>query len=186
MGDAVHRHPPTNGLGLNMSIADADNLAWKLALALDGRAGPGLLESYTAERQPVGAAGVRRAITSLQEGAAIDQALGYQPGQAEQDGWKALRVLFEPGRRRRPSGAGALRAAIELSHYQFNAHGVELGTATAARYSSTRRRIPQADDPELHLPAHDKAGRRVPHARLERDGQAISSLDLAGGMRLPC
>ena len=36
MGDAVHRHPPTNGLGLNMSIADAYNLAWKLALVLDG------------------------------------------------------------------------------------------------------------------------------------------------------
>ena len=57
MGDAVHRHPPTNGLGLNMSIADAYNLAWKLALDLDGRAGPALLDSYTHERQPVGAAG---------------------------------------------------------------------------------------------------------------------------------
>lgn len=45
MGDAVHRHPPTNGLGLNMSAADAYNLAWKLALVLDGRAGPGLLET---------------------------------------------------------------------------------------------------------------------------------------------
>ncbi len=32
MGDAVHRHPPTNGLGLNMSVADGFNLAWKLAL----------------------------------------------------------------------------------------------------------------------------------------------------------
>ena len=183
MGDAVHRHPPTNGLGLNMSIADADNLAWKLALALDGRAGPGLLESYTAERQPVGAAGVRRAITSLQEGAAIDQALGYQPGQTEQDGWKALRVLFEPGVAGDERRA-ALRAAIELSHYQFNAHGVELGY----RYSSAVLlddgvESPQADDPQLHYRPTTRPGARVPHARLERDGQAISSLDLAGGLR---
>src|SRR6202011_6379340 len=58
MGDAVHRHPPTNGLGLNMSVADAFNLGWKLALVLDGRAGPALLDTYTAERQPVGAQGV--------------------------------------------------------------------------------------------------------------------------------
>jgi hypothetical protein len=40
MGDAVHRHPPTNGLGLNMSIADAYNLGWKLALVLAGRGAP--------------------------------------------------------------------------------------------------------------------------------------------------
>ncbi|HYT38633.1 MAG TPA: FAD-dependent monooxygenase, partial [Acidimicrobiia bacterium] len=43
MGDAVHRHPPTNGLGLNTSIADAFNLAWKLALVVRGQAGPALL-----------------------------------------------------------------------------------------------------------------------------------------------
>ena len=183
IGDAVHRHPPTNGLGLNMSIADADNLAWKLALALDGRAGPALLESYTAERQPVGAAGVRRAITSLQEGAAIDQALGYEPGQTAQDGWKALRVLFEPGVAGDERRA-ALRAAIELSNYQFNAHGVELGY----RYSSAVLRddgveSPRADDAQLHYRPTTRPGARVPHARLERDGQAISSLDLAGGLR---
>jgi 2-polyprenyl-6-methoxyphenol hydroxylase-like FAD-dependent oxidoreductase len=37
VGDAVHRHPPTNGLGSNTSIQDAYNLAWKLALVLKGR-----------------------------------------------------------------------------------------------------------------------------------------------------
>ena len=183
VGDAVHRHPPTNGLGLNMSIADADNLAWKLALALDGRAGPALLESFSAERQPVGAAGVRRAITSLQEGGAIDQALGYQPGQTAEDGWKALRVLFEPGVAGDERRA-ALHAAIELSHYQFNAHGVELGY----RYSSAVLlddgvESPRADDPQLHYRPTTRPGARVPHARLERAGQAISSLDLAGGLR---
>src|SRR6478735_1959100 len=78
MGDAVHRHPPTNGLGLNMSIADAYNLGWKLALVLAGRAGAALLDSYSPERQPVGAQGVQRAITSLQEGAAVEAALGYE------------------------------------------------------------------------------------------------------------
>jgi 2,4-dichlorophenol 6-monooxygenase len=183
LGDAVHRHPPTNGLGLNMSIADADNLAWKLALTLDGRAGPALLESFSAERQPVGAAGVQRAITSLQEGGAIDQALGYQPGQTADDGWKALRVLFEPGVAGDERRA-ALRAAVELSNYQFNAHGVELGY----RYSSAVLlddgvESPQADDPQLHYRPTTRPGARLPHARLERAGQPISTLDLAGGLR---
>jgi len=86
MGDAVHRHPPTNGLGLNMSIADAYNLGWKLALVLAGRAGAALLDSYSPERQPVGAQGVERAITSLQEGAAVEAALGYEPAQPAEAG----------------------------------------------------------------------------------------------------
>jgi 2-polyprenyl-6-methoxyphenol hydroxylase-like FAD-dependent oxidoreductase len=53
-GDAVHRHPPHNGLGANTCIQDAYNLAWKLAMVLKGQAGKGLLETYTNERQPVG------------------------------------------------------------------------------------------------------------------------------------
>ncbi|MGB8389957.1 FAD-dependent monooxygenase, partial [Mycobacterium sp.] len=42
MGDAVHRHPPANGLGLNTCMADAYNLVWKLKLVLDGTASPEL------------------------------------------------------------------------------------------------------------------------------------------------
>ncbi len=41
MGDATHRHPPSNGLGSNTSVQDAYNLAWKLAYVLQGRAGVG-------------------------------------------------------------------------------------------------------------------------------------------------
>ena len=54
MGDACHRHPPSNGLGSNTSIQDAYNLSWKLAYVLRGKAGPELLDSYDAERAPIG------------------------------------------------------------------------------------------------------------------------------------
>jgi 2,4-dichlorophenol 6-monooxygenase len=179
MGDAVHRHPPTNGLGLNMSIADAYNLGWKLALVLAGRAGTALLDSYSAERQPVGAQGVQRAITSLQEGAAVEAALGYEPGQAAETGWEALNTLYEPG----PAGderRDALRKAIELSNYQFNAHGVELGyryQSDAIVDDGSPDPIP-ARDPQLYYQPTTRPGARVPHARLERDGVPVSSLDL--------
>jgi len=53
-GDAVHRHPPSSGLGSNTSMQDAFNLAWKLAFVVKGYAGQELLESYSAERAPVG------------------------------------------------------------------------------------------------------------------------------------
>ncbi len=53
-GDAAHNMPPTGGFGGNTGVADAHNLAWKLASVLDGSAGPGLLDTYDAERRPVG------------------------------------------------------------------------------------------------------------------------------------
>jgi 2-polyprenyl-6-methoxyphenol hydroxylase-like FAD-dependent oxidoreductase len=52
-GDATHVMPPTGGYGGNTGVQDAFNLAWKLAYVLDGRAAPGLLDTYEAERQPV-------------------------------------------------------------------------------------------------------------------------------------
>lgn len=54
-GDAAHIVPPNGGFGGNTGVQDAHNLAWKLAMVLQGRAGPSLLETYTVERQPVGA-----------------------------------------------------------------------------------------------------------------------------------
>nr|AXL05778.1 hypothetical protein [uncultured bacterium]AXL05807.1 hypothetical protein [uncultured bacterium] len=62
-GDAAHVMPPTGGFGGNTGVADAHNLAWKLAMTLDGVAGPGLLDSYAAERAPVGALTVEQAYT---------------------------------------------------------------------------------------------------------------------------
>jgi 2-polyprenyl-6-methoxyphenol hydroxylase-like FAD-dependent oxidoreductase len=53
-GDAAHVMPPWAASGANTGIADAHNLAWKLAALLRGEAGAALLQSYHAERQPAG------------------------------------------------------------------------------------------------------------------------------------
>jgi 4,5-epoxidase len=52
-GDAAHVHSPIGGQGMNTGIGDAENLAWKLALVIRGRADAALLDTYTAERRPL-------------------------------------------------------------------------------------------------------------------------------------
>jgi hypothetical protein len=55
VGDAAHIHPPTGGQGLNTSVQDAYNLAWKLAAVLRQAAPETLLDSYEEERRPIAA-----------------------------------------------------------------------------------------------------------------------------------
>jgi hypothetical protein len=53
LGDAAHVHSPMGGQGMNTGLQDAYNLAWKLALVVQGQAGASLLDTYEAERLPV-------------------------------------------------------------------------------------------------------------------------------------
>ena len=62
-GDSAHVMPPTGGFGGNTGVADAHNLAWKLAYTTRGIAGPGLLDTYSAERRPISALTVEQAYT---------------------------------------------------------------------------------------------------------------------------
>jgi len=71
-GDAAHIHPPTGAQGMNTGIQDAHNLAWKLALALSGDAADGLLDSYDAERRPVGEEVVGRTVRNARAGMRAD------------------------------------------------------------------------------------------------------------------
>ena len=61
-GDAAHVHPPQGGQGLNTGVQDAVNLGWKLAQVVDGTSPDGLLDTYHAERHPVGARVQRNAL----------------------------------------------------------------------------------------------------------------------------
>lgn len=181
-GDAAHRHPPANGLGSNTSIQDSYNLAWKLALVLAGKASDRLLETYDAERQPVGLQVVTRAYKSVLELKPWSDALGFKPGQTIEAAWQNIDELLGPsdvGAERRTD----LLKGLELMNWQFNCHGVELGQ----RYASSAVVDDGSDfpkhqrDPELYYHATTHPGAYLPHVWLERSGRRLSSLDTAGG-----
>ncbi|VIO66548.1 Anhydrotetracycline monooxygenase [Bradyrhizobium ivorense] len=64
-GDAAHVHPPMGGQGLNIGVQDAVNLGWKLAQVVKGISPDGLLDSYHAERHPVGARVLRHTMAQV-------------------------------------------------------------------------------------------------------------------------
>jgi 2-polyprenyl-6-methoxyphenol hydroxylase-like FAD-dependent oxidoreductase len=67
-GDAAHIHPPTGAQGANTGMQDAYNLAWKLAIVVRGLGSPRLLESYDAERRPVGEEVVGKTVHDARSG----------------------------------------------------------------------------------------------------------------------
>ncbi len=179
-GDAVHRHPPSNGLGSNTSVQDSFNLAWKLAAVIRGEAGPDLLETYTAERAPVGRQIVERANLSRDQFGPLFDALGVMGGD-EEGIEKALASAHEPtqdGKKKR----AAIHQAIELKNYEFNAHGVEHNqryASTAVIPDGSEERI--ARDNELFGRPCTRPGAKLVHAWLVApDGRRTSSLDLVG------
>jgi 2,4-dichlorophenol 6-monooxygenase len=182
MGDAAHRHPPSNGLGSNTSIQDAFNLAWKLAAVIKGQAGTDLLESYSLERAPVARQIVTRANQSIAEFGPIFEALGMTGGddfvkiQASMD----ARADATPAAERQRE---ALRKAIALKKYEFDAHGVEMNQRykSGAIVTDGQPEPAFGSDAELHYQPTTWPGARLPHAWLyDRQGVKKSTLDVTG------
>jgi len=125
-GDAIHRHPPSNGLGSNTSIQDSYNLAWKLAavLARPGRPEPA---RDLLRRAGPGREADRGAGQQVQPGVRqFFEVLGLTEAETEEE----MRAAIEERKANTPRGAAkraALVKAMELKDYEFNAHGVEMG-----------------------------------------------------------
>ncbi|MDH6454345.1 MULTISPECIES: FAD-dependent monooxygenase [unclassified Streptomyces] len=178
-GDAVHRHPPSNGLGSNTSVQDSYNLAWKLAAVLRGQADPSLLETYSVERAPVAKRIVTRANRSSREFVDLFEALGVLDAQDEDE----MRALIEERKANTPEGAAkraALVAAMETKHYEFNAHGVELGQfyESAAVVSDGTRPAPSRDEDLYHVMS-TSPGAHLPHAWVGDNVTKLALMDLA-------
>jgi 2-polyprenyl-6-methoxyphenol hydroxylase-like FAD-dependent oxidoreductase len=160
-GDAAHAMSPTGGFGMNTGIGDAVDLSWKLAATLEGWGGDGLLDSYTIERQPIGARNVAEASGNLRRMLSV----GIHPEITDDT----------------PQGA-ATRAKVgreftEMMRREWFTLGIHLGY----RYEGSPICWPDGsaappDEARTYLPTA-RPGHRAPHAWLA-DGR--STLDLFG------
>jgi 2,4-dichlorophenol 6-monooxygenase len=178
-GDAIHRHPPSNGLGSNTSIQDSYNLAWKLALVLRGQADQRLLDTYSAERAPVAERIVRRANRSSREFVRFFEVLGLLDATTEEE----MVAAIEERKANTPEGAAkraALVDAMELKNYEFNALGVDLGQhyQSAAVVADGSSLPAPGRDPDLYYEMSTVPGAHLPHAWVGDTMRKVAMMDL--------
>jgi 3-(3-hydroxy-phenyl)propionate hydroxylase len=121
-GDAAHVHAPAGGQGLNLGVQDAVNLGWKLAQVVNGTSPESLLDTYQAERHPIGA----RVLQTTMAQTALNP--GDERTRALRETITELFRMDEPRRR-----YGALMSGLDI-HYDLGAGHPLLG-----------RRVPDLD-----------------------------------------
>ncbi len=160
-GDAAHVMSPTGGFGMNTGIGDAVDLSWKLAAMIEGWGGDGLLDSYSVDRQPVGARNVAEASGNLRRMLSVGR---------HDD-------LLDPTPQGEATRQRVGREVSEIMRREWHTLGIHLGY----RYEGSAICWPDGseaspDDPRTYVPTA-RPGHRAPHAFLA-DGR--STLDLFG------
>ena len=155
-GDSVHLFTPTGGFGMNTGVDDTANLAWKLAGAVQGWAPPSLLDTYEAERRPIG---IRNTSMSHRFASAV----------------AGLEIPDELEDETEDGAAARARIGAHLATFteEFRSLGIQLG----ARYDGSTLihsdgAEPPEDSPFEYVPSSVPGG-RAPHAWLA-DGEALS------------
>jgi 2-polyprenyl-6-methoxyphenol hydroxylase-like FAD-dependent oxidoreductase len=110
-GDAAHVHPPQGGQGLNMGVQDAVNLGWKLAQVVKKTSPEGLLDTYHAERHPVGARVLRNTMAQVALSSPDDR------HQALRDTMTELLSMDEPRRR-----TAAMLSGLDIHYHLGEGH----------------------------------------------------------------
>ncbi len=161
-GDAVHQLSPTGALGMNSGVADAVDLGWKLAAVLQGWGGARLIESYDAERRPVGARNVAMATSFYRH----NETFSHQSPHLLEDSPAGAQARRELGAMLESTVGGEFRTLGLQIGYGYENSPICVADGSA----------PPPDDPGTYVP-NARPGARAPHVWL-KDGR--STLDLFG------
>jgi 2,4-dichlorophenol 6-monooxygenase len=181
LGDAAHRFPPVLALGLNSAVQDAYNLCWKIAAVLAGRAGDGLLDTYTAERRPIIGDIIDSSNAAAVNTAGVASALGVSPDQSVEENWAALRLFWDdlPGAAERRH---EFTKWLSLQSAGYRAHNTEFGytySSAAIVGDGTTAPVP-LDKVRIYQPS-TRPGQPLPHAWVERSGERLALRELIHG-----
>ncbi|KAH9214891.1 FAD-binding domain-containing protein [Leptodontidium sp. 2 PMI_412] len=163
-GDAAHQNIPTGGYGMNVGIADAYDLGWKLAAVINNHGKKGLLDSYELERRPVAIMSVERSKAHMGTHVALGKILQQYPN--------AVGATSDEGRR--------LREEIHRHYQENDGENKDLGVEMGFRYISPINIPDEEAEPELvwepsrYIPT-TLPGARAPHVFLA-DGTPIFDL----------
>ncbi|HEU4398560.1 MAG TPA: FAD-dependent monooxygenase [Actinomycetota bacterium] len=144
-GDAAHVHSPAGAQGMNTGVQDAWNLGWKLALAARGVADQALLDTYDAERRPVGGFVVRFTDRAFSVATSTNPLI------------RALRTQVVPR---------VLPLALRFDR------GLAYGFRTVSQLTISYRHSPAVQEGQPRMRRGPGAGDRLPDARIAQDGQA--------------
>jgi 2-polyprenyl-6-methoxyphenol hydroxylase-like FAD-dependent oxidoreductase len=149
-GDAVHLFTPNGGFGMNTGVDDVANLSWKLAAAVQGWAGPRLLESYDLERRPI-------AVRNTAAARELNIGLGAieRPPQLEEDS----------------ADGAATREKIGVKLAEYGQLTLDtVGVALGARYDGSPVIVPDGPAPPDAFTSYTPSavpGGRAPHLWLD-------------------
>lgn len=158
VGDSAHRYPPSGGLGLNTGVADAQNLAWKIASVLQGWSDESLLDSYQNERKPVAEHNAAFSVDNVGNMLSVMDAAG---------------VLLPPGEQRSAAEIkqcaetfAKVEASIEAQRSHFDGLALHIGV----HYG-------RSSSPDVHGDQFQwvEEGSRFPHAWIETTAGKRSS-----------
>jgi putative polyketide hydroxylase len=170
-GDAAHRFPPTGGFGMNTGVQDVHNLAWKLAAVLQGWAPAALLDTYEAERRPVGQFNADQSLRNVRRMPA--------PGGGHEAN-SPLAIIEEDS----PAGTGVremIAAGIAGTREHFSAMGQAKGFAyeSAAIVPDSSGVDAAQSTVETYVPTA-RPGSLAPHVWIHAEGAPRSLLDCFG------
>ncbi|KAL6827883.1 FAD-dependent monooxygenase [Trichoderma camerunense] len=158
-GDACHQMPPTGGYGMNTGIAEAFDLGWKLAAAVNGWAGPQLLATYEQERRSVALLALQTAKGHIGRLMAMPKAVDFS-GKTLQAGGEEARAMLD-----------RVHEYVQANDAHNKSLGVELGyryTSSICLPDQVQDKLPSPPefDPRHYIPT-TVSGYRAPHVFLQ-------------------